>query len=417
MKTPILRKNSHNFGVVPDDTAGSVVADADQYQSSDARRLSSDEDAIPWTTYLLLATNVLVFLAMLRAGHGDVGAVASKFGDKDNQWISAGQWWRLITACFLHGGIVHLAVNSLSLYVFGLQMERIYGARKYFLIYMISGICGYVLSYWRSDSSSLGASGAIFGLVGAGLIFPLRYRRLIPIKARHQILSQLLLITFINLGLGAADPQIDNFAHVGGLLGGGAMALILMPEVLLPYGRRAAAEAGLSAAAAAMVILCCWAGAKQWQWATHDGMSRSTLVAPAGADPWWSARTPLSWRRVAPTVWQTSLGGVVRVSDSSETIRLGVASSLFSRADKESSIVIVDGKPGRRMVAMLPSGMLDMVVIEPYSACFMVLTLQCPAAGFAALDPEFLQLLQTVRFVHRPRPLASLPGQAPVFIR
>ena len=148
----------------------------------------------PVVTYALLAILVAVFAGMWIAGHGDVSTVATLFGDKENDLIRAGQVWRLVTAIFLHGSPMHLLVNGLSLYWLGAPMESFYGSRKYLLIFLISGIAGNLLSFARSPFPSLGASGAIFGLVGAGLVFPIRYRSLLQEKARSQILTTLLVV-------------------------------------------------------------------------------------------------------------------------------------------------------------------------------------------------------------------------------
>ena len=225
---------------------------------------------LPAITYALLLIMALVFAAMWRAGHGDVTRVAYLFGDKEKDLILAGQYWRLVTAIFLHGSPVHLFVNSLSLYWLGSQMEIIYGSRKYLLIFLAAGVAGNLLSLMLSPAPSLGASGAIFGLVGAGLIFPMRYRALVPAQTRSQILSQLLLVTIVNLGIGYADRNIDNMAHIGGLLGGGFMALFLIPDVLESGPRSRAADAALSAAVTAALLVVVWAAFSQWRWAVQN---------------------------------------------------------------------------------------------------------------------------------------------------
>ena len=126
--------------------------------------------------------------------------MAYLFGDKENDLIRAGQWWRLITPIFLHGGWGHLIANGLTLLMLGIPMERIYGPRKFFLIYMLAGITGNLFSFWFSTVPSLGASGALYGLMGAGLVFPLRFKERIDPRARKEILTQLGRAAIINIG-------------------------------------------------------------------------------------------------------------------------------------------------------------------------------------------------------------------------
>ena len=96
----------------------------------------------PYVTYGMLGLIALIFALMYHFGGGDVSSVSLEFGAKDNELIRQGQWWRLVTPIFLHGNFVHLLVNSLSLWQLGGSLERIYGSRKFFLIYMGAGIAG-----------------------------------------------------------------------------------------------------------------------------------------------------------------------------------------------------------------------------------------------------------------------------------
>ena len=147
----------------------------------------SDEYSKPIVTYSLLAIIWGVFFAMSAVSHWHISSfpdqVCDLFGDKQNSRIITGghlvQWWRFITPIFLHGGLLHICVNSFSLYIIGKQLEPFYGSRRYFLIFMAAGIAGVLASFRFSQNPSLGASGALFGLVGAGIVFPIRFRSLI----------------------------------------------------------------------------------------------------------------------------------------------------------------------------------------------------------------------------------------------
>jgi rhomboid protease GluP len=137
-------------------------------------------------------------------------------GAKVNDLISGGEYFRLVSAMFLHGGLMHLAVNMYSLYAIGPMVEKVYGKKKYIAIYFLAGICASIFSYSFSTSVSIGASGAIFGLLGAVLVFAIKSKGKTGIGFIKSILS----VIFINIIIGITLPNIDNFAHMGGLIGG-----------------------------------------------------------------------------------------------------------------------------------------------------------------------------------------------------
>lgn len=144
-------------------------------------------------------------------------SVLISFGAKDNVLINSGQIWRLLTCAFLHFNLIHIASNMYSLYIIGPQIEQIYGEKKYLGIYFFSCITASLLSYFMStDSISAGASGGIFGLMGALLVFAIIERN----KINKRYLSSILKVIIINLFIGLSINNIDNFAHVGGLIGG-----------------------------------------------------------------------------------------------------------------------------------------------------------------------------------------------------
>ncbi len=124
--------------------------------------------------------------------------------------------WRLASYMFLHGSLIHLLVNMYSLYILGTQLETYLGRFKYLTIYLISGICGGMLSCIASHSASVGASGAIFGLLGAMAYFGYHYRLYLGNVLKNEIIP----IIALNLFIGFTIPGIDNFCHIGGLIGG-----------------------------------------------------------------------------------------------------------------------------------------------------------------------------------------------------
>ena len=144
-------------------------------------------------------------------------------GAKVNELIAQGEYFRLITCMFLHGGLVHLGVNMYSLYAMGPTVEKIYGKAKYVVIYFVAGICSSMLSYILSPSISIGASGAIFGLLGAMLVFAIKSKG----KTGSGFIKSILSVIFMNIFIGMTLPGIDNFGHIGGLLGGMIIAFLI----------------------------------------------------------------------------------------------------------------------------------------------------------------------------------------------
>ena len=182
----------------------------------------------PIVTYFVIAVCFVLFLLTGIFGGSFVNVSAStlvSLGGNIPYYTKGGEYWRLLSSIFLHGGILHLACNMYSLYVIGPQVESFYGKFKYLFIYLFSGITGSILSLAFSSSNvvSVGASGAIFGLLGAILYFGYHYR----VYLGNVLKSQIVPIIILNLGIGFMISGIDNFAHIGGLIGGifAAMAM------------------------------------------------------------------------------------------------------------------------------------------------------------------------------------------------
>lgn len=181
-----------------------------------------------WITPILLILNLLVFLAMEVAGGSTSSCVLLRFGAKFNYLIAMGQWWRLLTPIFLHIGVVHLLFNEYALWIFGREVERLFGSARFFGIYILSGLYGSWASFALSAALSAGASGAIFGIIGALVAFFLRNRERFGEMGRRQLTSLVAVIGF-NLFLGFTIPGIDNFGHIGGLISGFLLGFSLTP--------------------------------------------------------------------------------------------------------------------------------------------------------------------------------------------
>ena len=195
----------------------------------------------PRVVYALLAVNVLMYavtlvFTALRDGtvippfDDPFSTVLYQLGAKYGPAIDAGQYWRFLTPIMLHGGLLHLGFNSYALYALGPETERIYGSGRFFAIYVLAGLAGSIASYVRSPSLSIGASGAIFGLIGALAAFFYSARSLIGAEASRQQVQQLIAMAAINIVLGFAVEAIDNAAHIGGLVAGGLAGFALAPR-------------------------------------------------------------------------------------------------------------------------------------------------------------------------------------------
>lgn len=166
----------------------------------------------PFITYILLGLIVLVFLLSFAVGQD---YLVLFFGNQ-RDLVRFGEYYRLLTAAFIHIDVIHLLTNAYALYVIGNMAEGYYGKWKFTLIYFFSAITGSLLSIIMGDSFSIGASGAIFGLLGSLLYFGYHYR----VYFGNVILNKILPVVILNLFIGFMITGIDNFAHIGGLVGG-----------------------------------------------------------------------------------------------------------------------------------------------------------------------------------------------------
>jgi membrane associated rhomboid family serine protease len=150
-------------------------------------------------------------------------------GAKYNTLIMQGQYWRFITPIFLHVNALHVGLNMLNLLILGVYLEKLMGHMRLLFIYLVTGVISTIASFYFAPSElSVGASGAIFGLVGAYSIFILMHRRAMNRQGIPAII-ELIVIVGLNLGLGIVIPNVDNYAHVGGLISGCFLGWWFMP--------------------------------------------------------------------------------------------------------------------------------------------------------------------------------------------
>lgn len=177
-------------------------------------------------TIVIAVINIIVFALMYIIGNGSENkATLLKFGANMGMLTKNGDYYRLITCAFLHIGVIHLLCNLYSLYIIGQNIEYFFGKLKFVLIYLFSAITAslFVLIFQSDNTITAGASGAIFGLMGALLYFGYTYRGYIG----NKIISSSLTVIAINLAYGFIHPGISNAAHIGGLVGGLAISYML----------------------------------------------------------------------------------------------------------------------------------------------------------------------------------------------
>ena len=187
------------------------IGEVNKINQQQAEDLFAKKD--PIITKILITINIVIFILQLVLGWD----VVANFGANYAPFVKSGKFYVLFTSMFIHGNLIHLLFNMYALYIIGPQVESFYGKIKYLAIYFGSGILGALLSdIFLQNSISVGASGAIFGLLSSIVYFGYHYRAYLDTVIRSQIMP---LIIF-NIFLGIVIPNIDTFCHIGGLIGG-----------------------------------------------------------------------------------------------------------------------------------------------------------------------------------------------------
>lgn len=198
-----------------------------------------------FVTSMILLINVALYgatmlLAMQSSGGGlllDIdGQTLALFGAKVRSLIFAGEWWRLVTAGFLHGGLLHILMNSWVLFDVGAQVEDAYGASRYVVIYFVATILGFLASTFWSPALSIGASAGIFGLVGAMIAFGTRNQSAAASALRGHYTQWVVYMLVIGL---LPIFRVDLAAHLGGLAGGFGVGYIAgIPSIFDSFKER-----------------------------------------------------------------------------------------------------------------------------------------------------------------------------------
>ena len=221
-----IKKNEYILNVFPDlkndltekmglDLLLNVASDINHKTESDNKKFEKI-----FSKKKILITYILIFLCIIMYGvtvlMGDSNLVYITLGANNKVLVKNGQIFRLITYAFLHGSLIHLITNMYSLWIIGSQVENNLGKVRMIIIYFVSALCGGMLSCIFNDGISVGASGAIFGLMGALVYFGMHYR----LYLHDALKNKLIPVILVNLIIGFSITGIDNYCHIGGLIGG-----------------------------------------------------------------------------------------------------------------------------------------------------------------------------------------------------
>ena len=182
----------------------------------------------PLLVLTLIVTNVAMFVWEVAAGALSSSDAIIAAGALSREEVYAGEWWRLFSAMFLHGGPDHLIGNMIVLYIVGIGCEHAVGVAGTAIVYFTAGVAGFLLSLLLNEGPSVGASGAIFGVAAALIVVLIRFRDRYHVRDKR-IGVVLGIWAAYQLAIGFMLPFVDNFAHLGGLAGG-AVAALLVPS-------------------------------------------------------------------------------------------------------------------------------------------------------------------------------------------
>ncbi len=191
----------------------------------------------PWLTGGVIGVNVAIYLFTSRRGALDVDAMVRFGGKVAPLIIDVGEYWRLLTANFLHRDALHLALNMFVLFNVGVALENAYRRLDVLVLLLASGLATMGISLLLSDAVSVGASGMVYGCLGGLVIFGLKYRALLPSRYRRVLGEAVIPTVLLFLWIGWTSSGVDNSAHLGGLICGIALGAVLRPKLLLEGAR------------------------------------------------------------------------------------------------------------------------------------------------------------------------------------
>ena len=306
----------------------------------------------PWATPALIAANGLVFVALVAAGASPISPDAEimlRWGANFAPLTAAGEWWRLGAAAFLHHGIVHLAFNMWVLWDVGRLTERLLGSGPYLFLYLAAGFSGNIASVlWHPQGAvSVGASGAVFGVIGALFGFLVTERRSVPGPVLAHLRRSVLFFLVYAVSIGFLYPAIDNAAHLGGLGCGFVLGAILARPLEAPDRPRRLVlrfPAAVLAAAALLGFLGWMVPPPAYDFAMEQRMRKE--VARFAEE---EATVLESWKRIAD---QRKAGALsdAGMADRLEAEAVGPWEAARKRLE---SVHLSEGSPSRERFALL----------------------------------------------------------------
>ncbi len=197
-------------------------------------RLEEYFGKLPLSIYIIILNSLYYLLMLMLEGSEGMW----KLGGLHFALITEGEYYRFITAYFLHANELHILMNMFSLFMVGPFIEGIFGKLNFFVLYMVTGLVSALSSYFiSSEIMSVGASGAIYGIVGGFTIFLIIYKNELKMDVRRRLLINLFIVIGLNLSIGLIFSGLrwDNAGHIGGLLSGVLIGYFLKPGI---FGRR-----------------------------------------------------------------------------------------------------------------------------------------------------------------------------------
>jgi membrane associated rhomboid family serine protease len=352
----------------------------------------------PALTWGLIAACLVMWLVTERAGSSESSYTLAQFGANVPGLVKAGDWWRLVASVFLHVGPLHLLFNLYALYLFGAFVERLAGRWEMFVVFMVAGICGSAASTWLGNPPlSAGASGAIFGLIGAATVISITFHS-IPKHVRKVYIFNFIFITILQLLYGVFEPHIDNFAHAGGLVGGALIGLLLRPAGI--EGRR---ETGFRVAGVIMALVGAVSLFNVVRNVEGGGypIKPPPLVTREDPDHGWSVEVPGFWTPLVQperVQYEDPLGAVLLIGRAPDMpIKLGPApgEEVLPSGDR----IVVAGKTTYHELQVLAVednthiARFRFQTIQPGGS--YILIFECEARDAQAYQHLLLQILQS----------------------
>ena len=259
-------------------------------------------------TYVFLGANILVYLLMELAGGATDPFTLLSFGAKSNIEIGRGEIWRFITPAFIHIGLLHLAVNSYSLWNIGPAVEKFYGGARFTILYLVSGAGAVFAGVLTSPRSvSAGASGALPGLCGVLVVFGLRNKDTVPQHYRKFLLQNVAASVMITLFLGfqygsgsEGGIAIDNAAHIGGLVTGALLAAIIPYDNPFEPSRRGAGVYRFFQIGSLVVVVAAFAAVV----IHYDGPKFSVVKAVERLNPFTNSKKTSKSAGPSISIWR-----------------------------------------------------------------------------------------------------------------